>query len=234
MRPCVRKFLSFVLLAGAAAQAALPAERVGRGKFEWVRLQTPSPYWNRHMRGDPGLLQFLRKETPLQVEPSWRTVSADDVDALCEYPFIYAHDIRDLRPLQARNLAEYIRRGGFVFIDFCVNSTINPSPAEFLELQYAILKPHLAGLRKNTLPPGHEIFSIYFKMVDFPPQTRPGDSRWTDGATNPMCGFYLDNRMVVLVGLSGFQCSWDGVGSRQNAAECMKMAANIHIYAMTR
>lgn len=234
MHSASARILALLLVpAGGATFASSPAQPPPRGRVEWTRLITPSEYWNRHMEGDRSMLRYIREKTPLQVEESWRATSPDNLEDLCRYPFIYAHDLRDLTAKQARNIAEFIRRGGFVFVDFCVNVKINPAPREFMQLQYQTLRPHLPGVKVFQLTPQHEIYSVYFKMRHFPPQTRPGDSQWVDGETNPMYGLEYEGRLVAVVGLSGFQCSWDGVGGYENAVECMQMVANIHIYAMT-
>lgn len=211
-----------------------PKARVPKGKIEWTRLVTHSQYWNRHAQYDAALLAFIRGYTPLDVAPKWRETEPKNLADLCRYPFIYAHDVTSLTKPEAANLAEFIKRGGFLLIDFCCNDEINPPPLEFLANQLRTLKPHLPGLTIAELTKDHEIFSVYFRMKHFPPQVRPGNSRWTDHGTNPMHGLFIDNRMVGVVGLSGFQCSWSGIGDDSTAIECMKMVSNIHIYAMTQ
>jgi hypothetical protein len=222
--------LSGVGVAGAELRSR---DGVQSGKIEWTRLITHSPYWNRHAESDSRLLTYLATHTPLTVDPQLRSTSPRRLEDLCHFPFVYAHDISSLSADEARNLAEYLKRGGFLMVDFCANVHINPAPAVFLRAQFAKLQPHLPDLRAEELRPDHEVFSIFFKMRHFPPQTRPGDSPWVDGKTNPLCAFYCGDRLVAIVGLSAFQCAWSGVGPADNANECMQMLANIYVFAMT-
>lgn len=178
------------------------------------------------------MLDFLSRNTPLRVERDWQSTKPDDQEALCRYPFVYAHDLTALRPEQAANVAEYLKRGGFILVDYCRNPNINPAPDVFLSRQYTILKQQLPELRMVVLRPEHEVFSVYFKMVHTPPQTSGGGSLLRDPAL-PIRALYLDDRIVGMVDLNAYQCAWSGVGPRDNAVECMQMMANIYIYAMT-
>lgn len=216
------------------SSAPAASESIRAGKIEWTRLITPSPYWNRHAEADNRLLDYLATRTPLIVNPKMEYASPKSLENLCRYPFIYAHDVSSLPPEESANLAEFIKRGGFLFVDFCGNTQINPAPDIFLRNQLAVLQRHLPELRVQNLLPSHEVFSIYFKMTEFPPQTRPGDSVWLDGPTNPMPALYLGDRMIGIIGLNGLQCGWANVGSAEHAARCMQMIANIYIYAMSR
>jgi hypothetical protein len=231
---CRWRVAAFLILP-ITASAAEPrgTETLPSGKIEWTRLITHSPYWNRHAESDSRLLTYLATHTPLTVDPQLRSTSPRRLEDLCHFPFIYAHDISSLPENEARNLAEYLKRGGFLMVDFCANVHINPAPKVFLGAQLAKLNSFLPDIRVEELRPEHEVFSIFFRMRHFPPQTRPGDSPWVDGKTNPLCAFYCGDRLVAIVGLSAFQCAWSGVGPADNANECMQMLANIYVYAMT-
>lgn len=219
---------------GCALSAATPTDRPVLGKIEWTRLITHSPYWNRHAERDHNLMTYLSQNTPLTVEPRIEYTSPLSLPSLCRYPFIYAHDLTSLPPEESLNLAEFIQRGGFLFVDYCGNASINPRPEVFLAAQATVLRRHLPELRVAVVPRSHEVYSIYFKMAHFPPQTRPGDNSHLDGPINPLQALYMGERMVAIVALNGFQCAWSGVGTPENAQECMQMVANIYIYAMTR
>lgn len=225
----------------AAAVPSLGAETTGSGagvrfsggRVDWTRLISGSEYWNRHASTDARLLQYIRSNTPLDVAETWQATDPADLAALCAYPFVYADNLHFLAEDKAANLVEYLKRGGFVFVDFCGNVRINPRPEVFLVRQVEVLRRHLPELRVAPIPADHDMFRIYFKL-DRQPQTRPGDSAWLDGETNPMFGLYLGRRMIGLVGLSGYQCAWSGTGPPVNAVECMRMVTNIYLYAMTR
>lgn len=223
-----------VMLPLRAETAGLREEtRFSGGKVNWTRLISGSLYWNRHASADGRLLHYIRRNTPLDVEEMWQATDPADLSALCAYPFVYADNLHFLADEKTGNLAEYLKRGGFLFVDFCGNVRINPRPEAFLAQQVAALSRHLPDLRVAPIPGDHDVFGIFFKL-DRQPQTRPGDSAWLDGETNPMFGLYLGARMIGMVALSGYQCGWAGSGTDVNAIECMQMVTNIYLYAMSR
>ena len=83
----------------------------------------------------------------------------------------------------------------------------------------------------EELPPQHEVFSIYFKMKDFPPQARLRDNTWLNGPTNPLRLLYVGDRVIGILSLSGMQCAW-AVRAQDHAP--MMMVTNIYLYAITR
>jgi hypothetical protein len=225
----------------AAGSGLLPAATPGNERFrssrvEWTRLQTSDKYWNRHSAGDIELLALMRQHTSLTVPREWHSVRATSLSDLCRYPFIYAADISVLTTEESGNLAEYLKRGGFIFIDACIFEKINPDPRVFLERQGKILGKHLPALRMVELPPSHEIFSLYFQMEKGVPMTRSMGS-WSMTENFPLRALMLEDRVVGMISLSGLQCGWAGVGIKldsHQAENAMKMATNIYIYAMTR
>lgn len=226
-----------VLLVSLILQAATPApERFRGSRVEWTRLETSDKYWNRHATGDMALLALMRQHTSLTVPREWHAVRANSLPALCRYPFIYAADIAVLKPEEGKNLAEYVKRGGFLFVDACINSTINGDPRKFLQRQLAVLMAQLPSLKTVELDPQHEIFSLYFQLANGPPMTRDSTS-WSMKDTFPLRALMLEDRIVGMVSLSGLQCGWAGIGisiDPQGPENAMKMATNIYIYAMTR
>jgi hypothetical protein len=128
------------LMAGTALTPALSfassfdhlrGDRVG-----WARLKTPSPQWRRHAGSDPILTNFFREQTTLNIDPIWYVADADNLQQLCTYPFLFSQDVSAIvAPLGRVNLAEYIRRGGFVLVDACHDSHVTPDFDAFLRNQ---------------------------------------------------------------------------------------------------
>lgn len=221
----------------AALLGATPAlDRFRGGTVEWTRLDTGTPYWNRHAESDGDLLAMMREHTSLNIGREWRSTRPSDLAQLCRYPFVYTDNIVPLNAAEARNLAEYLRRGGFLLIDACLNSSINRSPDTFLENQVFVLRRQFPELQVVELLPRHEVFSIYFQMKEFPPKARPTDGgSWLQYRDFPLRGLMVGDRMIGMLSLSGFQCAWSY--HRANvpvAVSCMEMVTNIYIYAMTR
>lgn len=193
-----------------------------------MRLQTTGTYWNRHAGADLALTDFLKRSTVLKIEPVSHTVRALSVDDLIVYPFIYCDNVAHLSPFEAANLAEYIRRGGFLCIDACQHVEINPSIPNFLHDQIAVLSAQFPGLRTEEFPPSHEIFSVYFKLPHGPPR------RQTTGELHPNYAVYDGERLIGVISLNDLQCGWSNSSGGVYATECAEMMANIYVYAMTR
>lgn len=220
----------FLLLAlsGALHAATMPAaERLRGGTVEWARLQTRGAYWDRHANSDPVLLDFLRRNTTLNIGVRWNSAWVAKLDELCLYPFLYSDSIASLTAEEGRNLAEYLRRGGFLFVDACRNKEINPNIGKFLLAQLKVLSAQFPNLRSEKILPNHELYSIYFRMKEFPPY------RKSDGQ-EPLHGVFVGDRMVAVIGLNGFQCAWAGYSDQANANASAQMVTNIYLYAMSR
>jgi Domain of unknown function (DUF4159) len=217
------------------ADVGLPPENTpahSLGKFEWARLKTDNPYWNQHAERDQFVIDLMRKQTSLQIGNSWHAVRVGHLNELSAYPFLFAESISPLSDAEATQLAEYLRRGGFLLIDACIRSTVNPDWENYLATQIKTLTRLFPQVRVEPLPPGHPIFSNYFKLTATPPQTRSGTNpAWANGSTEPLRGVFLGDRMIGIVSLSGFQCGL--VGGRETATNAVKMVSNIYVYAMT-
>lgn len=232
------RWLMFAILAACVApssQAQSTPHRFHGGKVEWARLKSDSPYWDRHAAYDGTALELIRSSTSLNIDPIWYSASPKKLEELCVYPFLYSDSIAFLSRDEIANLGEYLRRGGFLFIDACVNVSINPDPKVFLRSQMRVLSSLFPDLKVGRLKPEHEVFSIYFKMTEFPPQTRsPKNNNWAEGPTQPLHAVFAGDRMIGIISISGFQCGWAGYGGHENAVNCARMLANIYVYAMTR
>lgn len=206
------------------------SDRVG-----WARLQTPSEYWIRHTRGDPVLARFLRDNTSLNVDPTWYVADVEKLNELCKFPMLFSQGIGMITNTTAKaNLGEYIRRGGFLLIDSCINRGITPDPDRFLDAQVRVLAEILPEARVVELPSGHDIYHCYFTIPDgVPPHMFDSDiydARW---ARHGLYGIMIGSRMVGLISLSGLQCGWDKMTNRPGLPEaCMRMVTNIYVYAM--
>ncbi len=217
-------------LTGALHAATMPAaanERLRGGTVEWARLQTRGAYWDRHANSDLVLLDFLRRNTTLNIGQTWRVAWVAKLDELCLYPFLYSDSIASLTADEGRNLAEYLRRGGFLFIDACRNKEINPDIKKYLQAQLKVLSAQFPNLRSEKILPNHEMYSIYFHMKQFPPFRR------SDGQ-EALHGVFVGDRMVAVIGMNGFQCAWAGYSDRENANASAQMVTNIYLYAMSR
>lgn len=226
-------FLLF-LCSGAFAQTGdarrLRAERVG-----WARLRTPDDVWMRHSTGDGTLMRFLRENTNLNIDPTWYVADIEKLDELCRYPLLFAQGLHYVRGENARaNMAEYVRRGGFILIDVCINASLNPDCDVRLDQNIRFLSTILPEARIVPVPPEHEIYRCFFQIPGgIPPHTYFNNVYSGKLAKHGLYAVMIGQRMAGLISLCGLQCGWDRMIAPPNHdVACMRMLVNIYIYAM--
>jgi hypothetical protein len=216
-----------------ASFAAAPAEPRG-GRVGWARLITPNAAWQRHAESDGILSRFIRTETSLNIDVTWYSADPAHVDKLCSYPLIFTNNLTDIQnPQHLGNVAEYLRRGGFLFVDSCINSSITRDPDRFLQRHIETFTRLFPQSKIRQLPADHEIYRRYFAMSETPPHSYMSsvyDPRWH---RHGLYGVSDGERMIALLSLSGLQCGWAGLQHPDNGPQCMRMAVNIYVYAMT-
>ena len=232
------------LLAGAAFSPGLAA--LGRSLDElrgdrvgWARLKTPSPEWKRHAGSDPILTKFFRDETTLNIDPIWYAADADDLAALCRYPFLFSQGVGVVTGQAGRNnIAEYVRRGGFLLVDACHAHEVTPDFDEFLSQQIAFYAIAIPEANVVPLPATHQIYRCLFQIPDGrPPHTFEGDYD-ARKARHGLYGLMIGTRLAGVISLCGWQCGWDHVTEHPSPSPtgtdiaCMRMVTNIYIYAM--
>jgi hypothetical protein len=227
--------LARVLLATVLVLAAMagdvPGDVSAGGKVEWARLKTPSRSWNRHAESDHLLLEFIRKNTTLNINPIWRAADVEDLHQMCAYPFLFSEGLGSVDAAGRKNLHEYIQRGGFLFIDSCIAPAVNRREADFIAAQMAALQDIVPDLRTEAIPADHEIFHDCFDMVDGLPNTRIDDL--PDWPVEGLTAIYSKNRLVGMMSVSGLQCGWAGIiHTPAHCTNCMKMMINIYVYAI--
>jgi hypothetical protein len=243
MKPTVAKirraFLSMivrlvVVLAAArlgAVRAEEPTTVPRGGRVAWARLITHSAYWDIHADCDPALANFIRKETTLNIDPTWFSVSPARLDQLCRIPLIYVKDLSYVRGEgDLQNIREYLQRGGFLCIDTCAQPPRTTDMEVYFRTNRDIARRVIAGAEVRPLPETHAIYHCYFGVQRgdiYTPKSRP-----LTGEHDGLYGVFDGERMVGVISMYGLECGWLAVPDRK--AGCMKMIVNIYVYAMTR
>jgi hypothetical protein len=231
----MRAILLLLLLPWVPHLSAQDADALRPEAVGWARLKTPSQWWKRHSTGDPTLMQFLRENTSLNIDPTWYVADVENLPRMCAYPLLFSQGIHMLNTASSRaNLAEYIRRGGFLLIDSCINANITPDPDEFLRQQIGTLAEILPEARVAPLPSDHDVYHCFFLFADGrPPHTYSNNIYDPDWAKFGLYGIMIGKRTAGIISLSGLQCGWDRmIAPPGHEIECMKMLVNIYIWAM--
>ena len=239
-----RRFLKTVL-AGAALAPGLPVfgaefDHLRGDRVGWARLKTSSLWWNRHAAADPILTKFFHDETTLNVDPIWYVADVTTMSELCKYPFLFSQNVAVVTDQTSQgNIAEYIRRGGFLMVDACCNRGVTPDFDAFLERHTEFFGAVLPDSQMVLLPATHEIYRCHFEIPDGkPPHTFDRGVYDPHKARFGLYAVMMGGRMAGLVSLCGLQCGWDRVTTNACVApaghevDCMKMLVNIYIHAM--
>jgi hypothetical protein len=228
------------LLAGAVVvqgkEVDAPPGLAGSGRFGWARLITSRVDWKRHARADLTLTDFIHRQTNLNIDSTWYAADPAKLEDLCLYPLVFVNDARPVsEPRSQSNLAEYLKRGGFMIVDACQGT--EKEPTRFLREHLEFFRTLLPEATIRELPRDHALFSCYFDLKERPPHT------WVYNAKVPKLSeewlgmrfnaVFLGDRMVALISLSALQCGWDGFGPPGGATESMKAIVNIYVYAMS-
>ena len=208
-----------------ASDSDLPVSRGGR--VGWARLVTDSSTWTVHNQNDPLLAAFIRTETSLNIDPTCYPVDPLALENLCAYPFIFTNNVANVRnPASLANLREYLRRGGFIYADRCVNPSFCPDQELYYQLHVNFFTRLLPGAVIQVLPDSHEIYRCYFTLNS---RDRVGDA---SVGHSRIYGVFYGGRMVALFSNENLQCGWPNSSKYKYFG--MRMIANIYVYAMTR
>jgi hypothetical protein len=220
------------LAACAWLNAAPTTLNAPSSRINWARLITPND-WSRHRDNDPELIDFIRTQTSLNLDPICEAADPSRMEELGAYPLIFANWINELEdPQQRANLREYIARGGFLLVDACVNRSLVPEPDIWLSTTQACLGEIALGYELRALPDAHAIYTGFFTLQHRPPHAYQHgivDSRWKK---HPTYGVFVKDRMVAIISMNGLQCATDATpyDVRQDR---MKLIVNIYVYVMT-
>lgn len=214
---------STVARSAAAQPSPEPAPRTS-----WAWLVTPGQDWDAHIGSVPLLADFIRQETKLEISSQVQSVKPSNLEQLCAAPFIFSHDLTKIKnPQELLNLREYLYRGGFIYVDGCVNPQINPSLRVFYERHLAFLPKLLPGVELRRLGADHPIFRAHFPLRESE-VTKFYVTNWPQA----LYGMFDDNRMVLLLSLQTLFCGWPQDPEKMQTD--LRQIANIYLYALAR
>lgn len=184
--------------------------------------------WKAHPSGDIRLIRAINLATTANLREQWNVVDVEDLDQLIRIPFIFVH--AQVEPAFTergkRNIAEYLDRGGFLLVDDCVKTELEPDL--FFQSMKAMLPELLPGSQWEPLGPEHPVFHCHYDMPNGQPHAQ--------GRRHGAFGLMHRNRMVAYLTASDLHCGWASAGWFQPRVEddCLKMGVNIYVYAMTQ
>ncbi len=204
---------------------------MARSDFYFTRLTYESGDWDVDIRMPSNVLNSLVEYTTLRIDPVERMVALSDKKML-EAPFCYlaGHKLVQFTPAERRNFEQYVRGGGFVFVDDC-NHDIDGLFAKSFEAEMAkIFGPKALA----KIPNNHPIYSSFFKF-DGPPNTGAELNGWGDDLVHDyLKALVFNGRIRVLYSNKDYGCEWDYDfrNKRFLAVDNTRFAVNIIQYAL--
>ncbi len=216
-----------------------PLKVAGRGES--------SDLWNVRPGGDKNLLTRLSsvircKTKPiLNVKSGWDpmyaqkkgqlngVVTFDEPEKLRKYPFLFMTDENEFRftQIQKNNLREYIRRGGFLFMDDCV---VGNGGDFFYRSAYNLLEDVFGRNSVKTIPREHEIFHNVYDLGEI-------GLPYMQGQNHGARGVYNGNRLAIFLSSNDIHCGWcdaeHGSFGPMGHEYALQMGVNIIMYAMS-
>ncbi|RZK13532.1 MAG: DUF4159 domain-containing protein [Hymenobacter sp.] len=202
--------------------------------FTFVRLSYHSGDWDAvDERMPANLLHSLVQYTTVPVDPKEKVVALDSPE-LFSYPFCYlsGHRLVQFSAAEKKNFVQYVRNGGFVFVDDC-NHDIDGLFARSFEEQ---MRACFGTTALKKIPKTHPIYSQFFKFKDGPPNTGFELNGWGDDLVHDyLKGVEINGRLGVLYSNKDYGCEWDYDfrNKRFLAEDNTKFGVNILLYALS-
>ncbi|OPX25030.1 MAG: hypothetical protein B1H02_02250 [Candidatus Latescibacteria bacterium 4484_107] len=193
----------------------------------------------------PNLIQYLNDYTNIRARIEGQKIELSDRE-LFSAPFIYmtGYDaVVSLSETEIENLGEYLRNGGFLFVDDIApnldkdgnigGEEANPQRGlkgtAFDQQMRAVLKRALGSEAKfQRIPKNHELFHAFYDFNDGPPL---GGA--TGGNVTDLEGIYIRGRLAVV--FSDLNLSWywgeKNVSGRERG---LQFGVNLIAYALTQ
>lgn len=134
------------------------------------------PPWSHDWpRGTQHLMKIMAEVTRLDANPDGRIVSFDS-EEIFRYPIAYMCEVGflDLTPTEAKNMREYLLRGGFLIVDdFREDRSLEHFKEE--------LKKVFSDRYLEELPRSHSVFNCFYDISDvfpIPPYSRSLQPRY--------------------------------------------------------
>lgn len=209
--------------------------------FKWARVKANikkpcQEDWDKTMpRVDKSFLNSLAKYTTLKVDMNVYTVTFEDLDKVCEYPFLFFAASRPpiFSDKEIKNLREYLNRGGFLFAE-----DLNEGPSglgtsdEFYRGMKEIMENKVFPKSKmKPIPADHQIYHCYFELPYGWPLSC-GTQKLPLGMFNEK-----DGHLMVIISFAGISQGWDVDESWYTPPhlkkETYKAGINMVIYVLT-
>jgi len=202
--------------------------------FFFTRLQYHSGDWDTDQRMPSNLLNSLVEYTSIPIEEKEKIVRLDSGDIYYS-PFCYlsGHKLVDFNDEERKHFEQYVRNGGFVFVDDC-NHDIDGLFAQSFERQ---MRRIFGEKSLQKIPNNHPLYTAFFNFEKGPPTTSFELNGWGDDLVHDyLKAVTLEGRIAVLYSNKDYGCEWDYhfKNKRFMREDNTKFGVNIVVNALSR
>ena len=203
------------------------------------------PDWNTSPRALPNLAQYMRENTGIDAQFAGIFDINDRryIDQKIPFMFITGHHGFTWYEQEAQVLGEYLKSGGFLFID---DSDFRKGLNFDKSVRSLVLAALGPGYEFEKIPSSHPMYHVYYDFTGLPPGddvigTRGFAGDRPDGehvTYNYLEGIYIDGRLAVVISNKSYNNAWNRdphwqVGGRGgDPTRQFQLGVNLVIYAL--
>ena len=201
-------------------------------EFVFATAQYESGDWDSAPLVPANVIDSIARYTSIEVAPTGVIVSLSSRD-IFRYPMVYLTGHLPVRFTAAErgNVTEFVRRGGFLFVDdhnHDIDGAFHKTATEEITRAVGSLV---------ELPNDHALYRAFFHFADGPPTTSHELNGWGDNLVHKhLQGVIRDGRLAVLYSNKDYSSEWGyhPDNKRFLAIDNTKFAVNVVVYALTR
>jgi hypothetical protein len=216
--------------------------------------------WDVRPGGDANLLEEFSSVIRCKVKPiedanDWQpqyaeegqlnaVVTFEKLEEVKRYPFLFmtGENHYEFTAKEKVNLKEYVRRGGFLYMDDCV---VGNGGDFFYQSSHKLLEEVFGKGAVKRVPGEHEIFHNVYDLGDtglpyleYMKRKRPRRGLpYMHGQNHGARGVFVGDRLAIFLSSTDVHCGWcDSHGlqwGKENYKKAIQMGINIIMYALS-
>ena len=202
-------------------------------EFVFATAQYESGDWDSAPLVGPNLIDSLVRYTSLRVSTTPVVVPLASAGAM-RFPVLYMTGHLPVRFTAAErtNLREFVKRGGFLFVDdhnHDIDGVFHKTATE--ELRRTL------GAPLANVPNDHVLYRTVFPFEDGPPTTSHELNGWGDNLVHEhLQAITVQERIAVLYSSKDYSSEWNFHADTKRFAtqDITKFGVNLVVYALTR
>ncbi len=201
-------------------------------EFVFATAQYESGDWDSAPLVPANVIDSIARYTSIDVAPTGAIVALSSRD-IFRHPLMYLTGHLPVRFTAAEraNVSEFVRRGGFLFVDdhnHDIDGAFHKTATEEIARSIGPLV---------QVPNDHPLYRAFFHFEEGPPTTSHELNGWGDNLVHKhLQGVMRDGRITVLYSNKDYSSEWGyhPDNKRFLAVDNTKFAVNLVVYALTR